>query len=110
MPADVAVTWVGNIGSGVSWPLSFLVRVCEGGTTGGGGGGGISPSDTVSGGCSRLLERWRMVWLKHSLFSLSRRHYDRGEVGFRCRVLEFFLYRSFVYPTIRVADVVEGLT
>ena len=51
-------------------------------------------------GWSRLLECWRMVWLKHSWFPLPNYHrrYDRGEVGLRCRVQEFLLYRSFVYP------------
>ena len=35
---------------------------------------------------------------------------DRVEDEFRCRILEFFLYRSFVYLPIHVADVVEGFT
>ena len=50
MSADVAITGVGNIGSGVSWPFCFLVQVCEGGATGVVGGGGISPSGVVGRG------------------------------------------------------------
>ena len=50
--------------------------------------------------------------MKHSLFSFSSclRRYDRVEAGFRCRILKFFLYRSFVYPLIHVVDVVEGFS
>ena len=51
MSADVAITWVGNIGSGVSRSFCFLVRVRDDGTTGGGeGGGGISPGGAIGGG------------------------------------------------------------
>ena len=49
MSADVAVTWVGNIGSGLSWAFCFLVRVRGGGTISV-GGGGISPGSAVGGG------------------------------------------------------------
>ena len=45
----MAVTWVGNIGSSVSWSFCFLVRVRGGGTTGG-GRDDISPGGAVSGG------------------------------------------------------------
>ena len=53
-----------------------------------------------------------MASFKHSLFSLSRyhRHYDRVKVGLSCRILDFFLYRSFAYPPIHVGDIVEGFT
>ena len=52
------------------------------------------------------------VRLKHSMFSLSSYHrrYDRGEAGFPFRVLEFFLYRSFVYSPVRFGDVIKGFT
>ena len=49
MSADVAVTWVGDIGSGLSRSLCFLVRV-RGGNATGGDGGGIYPDGAVSGG------------------------------------------------------------
>ena len=35
---------------------------------------------------------------------------ERVEAGFRCRILEFFLYRSFAYPLIHVARVVKDFT
>ena len=47
--ADVAVTWVVNIGSGVPWSFCFFVRVHENGVTGG-GGGGMSPGSATGGG------------------------------------------------------------
>ena len=43
-----------------------------------------------------------------SLSSFYRR-YDLVEAGFRCRILRF-LYQSFVYHPIHVADVVKGFT
>ena len=51
----MAVTWVGNKGSSVSWSFCFLVRVRDSGVTGG-GGGGISPGGAVGGGGGVVLE------------------------------------------------------
>ena len=48
-----------------------------------------------------VLENGLIEALSASLPSYHRR-YDRGEVGSRCRVLEFFLYRSFVYLSLSV--------
>ena len=56
MSADVVVTWVGNIGPGVSWSFCFLVRVSDDGVTGG-AGGGIFPGGAVGGGG---LDSWNV--------------------------------------------------
>ena len=55
MFADVVVTWLGNIGSGVFWSFCFLLcRVCDSGVTGG-DEGGISPGGAVSS-CVGVLD------------------------------------------------------
>ena len=55
MSADVVVTWVVNIGSGVSWSSCFFVHARDSGVTGG-GEGKISPGDAVGGGG---FDSWR---------------------------------------------------
>ena len=106
--ADVAVSWVGDIGAGVPWFFCFLVRVRGGGVRR--CWGWYLSWWRRRWELSRLLGCWRMV--KHSLFPLPSYHqcYNRGEVRLRCRILEFLLYRRFVYTPILVADAVGEFT
>ena len=52
--ADVAVSWVGKVGSGVPWSFCFLVRVRGDGATDV-REGGIPPDGDVGGDC---LDSW----------------------------------------------------
>ena len=54
----MVLTWMGNIGSGVSWFFGFLVRVRDSGVTGD-GGSGVSPGGAVGG--DGLDSWWKMA-------------------------------------------------
>ena len=55
-----------------------------------------------------VVENGLIVKQSLSFLSSYHRRYDLVKAGLYCRILEFFLYRSFIYSPLHVADVLEG--